>query len=348
MIDAAEMVLKREGAVGLIELYVQLRFLDRVHVEHWRRSQPGFQILEQRIECGAKKLADTERIFRQWAQDKKLESTRAVYEGSSRDGGRELQILRDDNSKRDQFLRTRYQRSDHSDARKKQIDRKLNKMPDLLVHVITDKQGKTCAECELGMPEGEWMFQENGQPLCLSCADLDHLEFLPSGDATLSRRTKKYSGLSAIVMDFNRRRKRYQRLGLLATREGIEQARDSMESDAGKREKQRAAATLRRERDDTELVESVTIQINRLFPSCPIDDAKQIAEHTAERGSGRVGRSEAGREADAKAVKLAVIAHIRHIHTPYDQMLMKGVPRREARTEIQSTVQAKLRQWEQA
>jgi hypothetical protein len=259
-----------------------------------------------------------------------------------------LRILRGDNPKRDCFLRTRYQRSDHSEARKKQIDRKLNKAPDLIVYVIAEKEGATCAECGLGMPQGEWMFQEEGQPLCLSCADLDHLEFLPSGNATLSRRTKKFSGLSAIVMEFNRRRKRYQRLGLLATREGIEQARESMESDAEKREKQRAAATLRRERDDTELVQSVTIQINRLFPSCPIDDARQIAEHTAERGSGRVGRSEAGRDADAKAVKLAVIAHIRHIHTPYDQMLMEGVPRRDARTKIQSTVQAKLKQWEQA
>jgi hypothetical protein len=81
VIGAAETVLKRDGAVGPIELYVQLSFLDRVHVDHWRRSQPGFQILEERIQCGEKKLADTERIFRDWASEKKLESTRAVYAG---------------------------------------------------------------------------------------------------------------------------------------------------------------------------------------------------------------------------------------------------------------------------
>jgi len=34
--------------------------------------------------------------------------------------------------------------------------------------------------------------------LCLSCADLDHLAFLPSGDTALTRRAKKYSGLTAV------------------------------------------------------------------------------------------------------------------------------------------------------
>jgi hypothetical protein len=36
-------------------------------------------------------------------------------------------------------------------------------------------------------------------PLCLTCADLDHLVFLGAGDAALTRRAKKASTLSAVV-----------------------------------------------------------------------------------------------------------------------------------------------------
>lgn len=71
-----------------------------------------------------------------------------------------------------------------------------------------------------------------------------------------------------------------------------------------------------------------------------------IAQHTAQRGSGRVGRSAAGREADERAVRLAVIAHIRHEHTNYDDLLMKGVSRDDARQMIRMTVDQVASQWE--
>jgi hypothetical protein len=36
--------------------------------------------------------------------------------------------------------------------------------------------------------------------ICLTCSDLDHLVYLPSGDAALTRRAKKNSKLSAVVI----------------------------------------------------------------------------------------------------------------------------------------------------
>jgi hypothetical protein len=50
--------------------------------------------------------------------------------------------------------------------------------------------------------------------LCLVCADLDHLEFLPSGDAAVTRRASKYSGLKAVVLQWSRTRQRYERQGI--------------------------------------------------------------------------------------------------------------------------------------
>ncbi len=205
-----------------------------------------------------------------------------------------------------------------------------------------------CSECGQTLERGDWMFREQEQLLCLQCADLDHLEFLPSGNATLSRRAKKFSSLSAVVVQFNRRRKRYERQGLLATSAAILQAEESLEADAGKRAQQRAAAAIRRDEDDLKLVETMIDRISEQFPSCPLDEARCIAQHTAERGSGRVGRSAAGRESEPEAIKLAVIAHIRHEHTDYDAKLMQGVARREARSLIQPVLKKKLIAWQQA
>ena len=45
------------------------------------------------------------------------------------------------------------------------------------------------------------------------------LVFLPAGNATLSRRAKQASRLSAVVVRFSRARKRYERQGVLVARQ---------------------------------------------------------------------------------------------------------------------------------
>ena len=65
---------------------------------------------------------------------------------------------------------------------------------------------------------------EGERPFCLACADLDHLEFLPSGDAALTRRSRKYSGLCAVVVRFSRSRGRYERQGLMVESAALERA----------------------------------------------------------------------------------------------------------------------------
>ena len=78
---------------------------------------------------------------------------------------------------------------------------------------------------------------------------------------------------------------------------------------------------LRRSGEDRALVERLADKICELFPACPPGEANAIAICTAVRGSGRVGRSSAGRSLDDAAVTLAVIAFIRHRYTrplPYN------------------------------
>ena len=56
---------------------------------------------------------------------------------------------------------------------------------------------------------------EDPGPACLRCVGLDDLEFLPAGDALLSRRVKAKSTRCAVVVRFSRSRRRYERQGLL-------------------------------------------------------------------------------------------------------------------------------------
>jgi hypothetical protein len=273
-----------------------------------------------------------------------LEPTEAVYQSTSVAGHESLQILKEAHPEREKFFLTRYRRAGLSAARQKQLDKKLNKPAELVVFVQTSDEA-ICQDCQLAMEPGDLFCLHQQQPLCLDCADLSHLTFLPSGDATLTRRAKKASPLHAVVLQFNRRRKRYDRQGMLVTEQSIIQAEASMEQDADKRAKQRLTAAVRRDVQDDQLVAKMREVIERNFPNCPAESAREIALHTAKRGSGRVGRSAAGRTADEQAVRLAVIAHIRHQHTDYDKLLMSGVERYDARDQIRAKVQSVLNSW---
>ena len=92
-------------------------------------------------------------------------------------------------------------------------------------------------------------------------------------------------------------------------------------------------------------MESFARRIGELFPACPRDAQQAIAEHACEKHSGRVGRSCAAKELDAKAVELAVRAHVRQAHTTYDQLLAQGTLRFEARREVGSIVDEWLTRW---
>jgi hypothetical protein len=56
---------------------------------------------------------------------------------------------------------------------------------------------------------------EKPGPHALGCTGLDDLEFLPSGNALLTRRVKAKSARTAVVVRFATRRGRYERQGLL-------------------------------------------------------------------------------------------------------------------------------------
>jgi hypothetical protein len=220
----------------------------------------------------------------------------------------------------------------------------MKKSVDLKVF-ITNREA-SCKECgeELGRKAWITLNQEKG-PLCLSCSDLDHLVFLPAGDAALTRRARKHSVLSAVVLRWSRARKRYERQGLLVEDGGLEAAEKKCLEDSDARERRRERQAEKRAEYDQQYIEKFTQKIKELFPSCPPDRAGKIAQHACLKYSGRVGRSAAAKQLDAEAVELAVAAHIRHRETNYDNLLVKGYDRWEARNKVGLRVERVLSDW---
>ena len=164
---------------------------------------------------------------------------------------------------------------------------------------ISSRESK-CDECGENLGHGAWILLQGDDKgaACLSCADLDHLVFLPSGDAALTRRSRKFSKLAAIVLKWSRARKRYERQGLLVENAAIELAEHECKADADTREMRRARAAIRRAELDEDYIASFATQVRELYPNCPNGREKVIAEHACRKYCGRVGRSATAKELD--------------------------------------------------
>ncbi len=212
--------------------------------------------------------------------------------------------------------------------------------------VFISHQDATCAECGEDLGRKAWItLLENKGAVCLSCADLDHLVFLSPGDAALTRRAHKHSALTAVVLEWSRARKRYERQGLLVEEAALAQAEQECLSDADARERRKEREAVRRAERDEEYVASFARRIREIFPGCPPGKEEAIAEHACLKYSGRVGRSAAAKRLDEEAVTLAVIAHIRHSETGYDDLLDEGIDRHDARHMIEGDVDRVLARW---
>lgn len=215
---------------------------------------------------------------------------------------------------------------------------------DIVVFMV--RRETKCAECGRELFDGNLLRLENERPLCMDCADLGHLEFLASGNTALTRRATKHSPLRAVVVRWARARNRYERQGILVTPDAIQRAETECLEDEDLRARQRERAAARREGEDREYEAAVAAKLRELFPGCPPEEAERIAAWTCRKHSGRVGRSAAAKEFDPQALRLAAIAHIRHEHTAYDELLMRFGDRALARERVHSKIEQILTSWE--
>ena len=329
----AEDVLARQHFVSAIDVLIGLGWLAPSHVDMWRQGR--VESLEPIAQVNPTKITTAMAEFQRWAQDRGLKPSETDYVARTRDR-RQLRFSVAGDAAIERAYRTHWV---SPDLPERAVERQ-SRPPELVV--ISPVNDWTCAACGL---TGDFLLMEDAGPVCLDCADMGHLEFLAAGDAALTRRAKKASGLSAVVVRWSRSRKRYERQGILVEAEAIERAERECLSDADARARRRERDQIRRLDEDAGFQQEFAVAIRESFPGCPPSRADAIARHAASRGSGRIGRSVAGRALDPNAVRLAVAASVRHMDTEYDELLMAGVDREAARDRVRGRVEYVLTTW---
>ena len=297
------------------------------NVDRW--TQGRVLSLDRCVRVDSDKVSAAFAALQHWAEDRGLKPSEADYQ--------DLQFTADGDSDAERAYRTHWASTDIPNQSSSAHARRPQR-----IIVISPHNAWTCASCG---DTGDFLLKDKAGALCLDCADLGHLEFLPSGDAALTRRATKASRLSAVVVRWSTRRNRYERQGILAEPAAIEQAAQECLSDADVRARRRIREQSRRADQDVRFRGEFAAAIREQFPGCPVDRAEAIALHAAARGSGRVGRSAAGRALDRDAVRLAVVASVRHVDTDYDALLMSGVDRESARAQVHKRVEDVVNAW---
>jgi hypothetical protein len=212
--------------------------------------------------------------------------------------------------------------------------------------VFISNRDSSCDECRDELGRKAWITLAGARgALCLACADLDHLVFLPSGDAALTRRARKHSTLVAVVLKWSRARKRYERQGVLVEETALARAEQECLADGDARARRQAREAERRAELDRAYVERFAQRVRELFPGCPAGRELGSPSTPAASTAAVSGRSAAAKRFDEEAVGLAVVAHVRHTETRYDDLLARGYEQRDARAEVDDTVRDVLRRW---
>ena len=335
---AADAALRQRNFVTAIDVLIGVGWLHQRHVDVWRQGR--VETLEELVAVEPAKASAAIQALRRWALDRGLEPTEAPYLARSR-ARKALRFSESGDPDTELVYRTHWVSPELSERQRDRLVERQSRPPDLVV--ISPIKDWTCSVCAL--TSGALLIMEDGGPVCLQCAEMDHLVFLASGDAALTRRAKAGSGLAAVVVRFSRARRRYERQGTLVEEPALERAEAECLADEQARARRRERETARRAEEDAELQKRMAAEIAQLFPGCPTERAAAIAQHAAKRGSGRVGRTAAGRALDRGAIELAIAASVRHEDTDYDELLMSGLDRADARDRVRDAVSDVLDRW---
>lgn len=178
-------------------------------------------------------------------------------------------------------------------------------------------------------------------------------DYLPAGDAALTRAVSRGVGRKRLFAVMRKDYKRYpsRQVGVWAPASLIAAERERLA--ALRTEEHKAKLRRQGERRQERDIEAFAEAIRLRFPACPADEALAIARHACEVGSGRVGRSSTADD----PVRAAVVAHIRHQHTDYEDLLdfategwmshwERQEARLQAREDVREQVDAVLRRWQ--
>lgn len=205
---AAAAALAERKVVSSIDVLVGLGWLPPSRVDEWRQGRLDY--LEQAVNANLKKISAAMRSFHAWARGGKLRPSETAYVARTRDR-RQLQFSKSGNPAIELAYRTHWVSPELSAAKRERLVERQSRPPELVVVVALHEW--SCAACsDTG---GRFLLMEDRGPICMRCAKLGHLFYLPAGDAALTRRATSASRLTAVVVRFSRARRRYERQGVL-------------------------------------------------------------------------------------------------------------------------------------
>ena len=212
---------------------------------------------------------------------------------------------------------------------------------------LTKKQKLRCKQCGVAIPLGSMFVAESEEAKgsCFTCSPFVNYHLLPPGNVALTRRSKKHSSQCGVLLAWNQKRRRYERKGQYVEAGAILKAKEECVADEEKRAAKSKKAAIVREVKDKEYIQAFGVAIRTNFPGCPAGREYEIAQHACEKHSGRVGRTASAKEFDAKMIELAVVAHIRHTETNYDNQFGKGKRKKEIRADLSVTINRILNSW---
>ncbi len=214
VVAAAEAALAERDFVTPIDVLAGLGWLAPGRVEEWRQGR--VTDLEAVVEAGLGKISTAMRLFRRWAQGRGLKPTETEYVARSR-GRPPLRFSKSGDPAIERAYRTHWVSPELSERKRARLAERQSRPPDLVV--VSPIKDWACTRCG---GTGELLIMEGPGPLCMACADMDHLVFLPAGDAGRTRRARRASTATAVVVRFSRSRKRYERQGLLVEPDALE------------------------------------------------------------------------------------------------------------------------------
>ena len=174
------------------------------------------------------RMSEALKLLQSWANGRGLSASPTQY--VARTPQRQaLRFSRSGDAAIEAMYRTHWVSQELSEKQRKRVVEKASRAPELVV-VQPLKHDWTCHRCG---GTGDLLMMEDPGPACLSCVGLGDLEFLPAGDALLSRRVKAKSTKWAVVVRFSRTRRRYERQGLLVEPPALAEVQRELETTRG-------------------------------------------------------------------------------------------------------------------
>jgi hypothetical protein len=205
---AAEAALAARKYVSPVDVLVGIGWLDPGAIKRWQQGQ--IEYLEEVVQTKLSRISEAMKLFRSWAAAKGLTPSETHY--VARTPSRPtLRFSKSGNPAIEKLYRTHWISGELSQKKQERLVERAGRAPELLVIQPLNDTWK-CHRCG---GTGDLLIMEGPGPACLRCTGLDDLQFLPAGDALLTRRVKAKSARHTVVVRFSKSRRRYERQGLL-------------------------------------------------------------------------------------------------------------------------------------